>query len=818
MVSLLKTVISSRAQYNKAVAIWKELNNRSSHAMMLYGMASVFTELGDYQKAIESYEQATKLSESIKDVRQGVNELLLLRVYDPSLFRFLVTNRFRTIAKAYIAVGQQERAIKLLEEAISNSKENKIAGSEGDALQGLGNVYRSLKQYDKALSSYEQALAVFRKLNFRLDQGEALNELGITHLELNDFEKARTSFDQALVIFHDLKDNAGEADTLSNLGEVCRREGQYEKAFEHLTQALALRQAIKDPLSKAASLNSMMLLWKTADNSPLAILFGKQAVNAYQEVRQNIRFLERVSQRSFIKSKEQTYRDLADLLISLGRLPEAQQALALLKEEEYFDFIRRRSDNPSSLSGRADLTAQEAAAVKRFDLIADRITAIGTRLQELSRAKNRTPQQEAELERLKADLSDANRVFGVTLREIAQEFKNLGDSRERARSLEESRGLRSDLREWSEGAVVLTTVVTENGYRVIVTTPTVQVARRFDIGEARLNRLVLEFREALQNPRIDPRPLGQRLYSIMVGPIEKDLEGAKARTLVWSLDGSLRYLPVAALYDGKKYLAEKYANVIITLASRTRLAELLRGRWRGLGMGVSKEWPGFKGLPAVAEELRGIIRDEKESPEGVLQGRILLDGSFTAKAMSESLREKYPVVHIASHFVFRPGNESDSYLLLGDGTKLSLDEIRNAAELQFEGVQLLTLSACDTATGGAGNGREIEGFAVLAQAQGAKAVMATLWAVADRSTSKFMQEFYRQRENNPSISKTEAMRRAQLILLYGEQKGAPSQPDRGPRVVSAQSSDKLPEFKPDPKAPYSHPYYWAPFVLIGNWK
>src|SRR5580700_5086954 len=144
--------------------------------------------------------------------------------------------------------------------------------------------------------------------------------------------------------------------------------------------------------------------------------------------------------------------------------------------------------------------------------------------------------------------------------------------------------------------------------------------------------------------------------------------------------------------------------------------------------------------------------------------------------MQQALLKHYPVVHIASHFRFQPGNDTQSYLLLGDGGHLSLAELKNSANL-FGGVQLLTLSACNT---GMGDGAEVEGFGALAQRQGAKAVVASLWPVADESTSRLMQEFYRIRESSAGMTKLEALREAQLRLLRGEVQIQPAaERDRG---------------------------------------
>lgn len=177
-----------------------------------------------------------------------------------------------------------------------------------------------------------------------------------------------------------------------------------------------------------------------------------------------------------------------------------------------------------------------------------------------------------------------------------------------------------------------------------------------------------------------------------------------------------------------------------------------------------------------------------------------------------------PVVHIASHFQFQPGNETDSALLLGDGSLLNLAKIKSLPNV-FGGVELLTLSACNTATGSSGaNGTEVEGFGVLAQRQGAKAVVASLWPVSDRSTVALMQEFYRVREAKAGTTKAEALRQAQIKLLRGEAQAAKlEEKDRG-LGLKKDASVKQQPFTPDPKQPYAHPYYWAPFILIGNWK
>ena len=115
-----------------------------------------------------------------------------------------------------------------------------------------------------------------------------------------------------------------------------------------------------------------------------------------------------------------------------------------------------------------------------------------------------------------------------------------------------------------------------------------------------------------------------------MAPIAQELQQAQATTLMWSLDGVLRYLPLAALHDGEQSLLERYRLAVFTPASATRLKDLPQRPWRGAGFVVSKAHAGFTALPTVPDELRGIIRDATQrNARGVLPGMIHLDEAFT---------------------------------------------------------------------------------------------------------------------------------------------------------------------------------------------
>jgi CHAT domain-containing protein len=220
----------------------------------------------------------------------------------------------------------------------------------------------------------------------------------------------------------------------------------------------------------------------------------------------------------------------------------------------------------------------------------------------------------------------------------------------------------------------------------------------------------------------------------------------------------------------------------------------------------------------VVSELNGIVRDAAvKGADGVLPGRILLDEQFTVKAMESRLGGQHDVIHIASHFVFRPGDDRQSYLLLAGkdavspgGFELTVADFFSNPRLAMRHTDLLTLSACETGISGtAGNGREVDGLGASAQLKGARAVISSLWSVNDASTGELMADFYKRWVDGAGkVSKVEALRQAQLDLLQGRGKAQGDSRGRGFAVASGEQAAQG----------FSHPHYWAPFVLTGNWR
>jgi hypothetical protein len=245
----------------------------------------------------------------------------------------------------------------------------------------------------------------------------------------------------------------------------------------------------------------------------LSIFYGKQSVNAYQEIRRNIQGLDKETQQGFLNSKENTYRRLADMLIEEGRLSEAQQVLAMLKEEEFFQFVRRDATQAAA-NQQATLNGMEATWQQRYEEIADRLSQIGAEYGQLFALRGRTEAQKKRLAELNEDLKVARQAFEHFFTQIQQEFQSQQQTNVQVATLPETRGLQEALRQMGGQVAMLSTVVGPQDYHVILMTAhTIQAFKNpKPVPAQELRRKVLAFREAIEKSRLDPRPIAQELY------------------------------------------------------------------------------------------------------------------------------------------------------------------------------------------------------------------------------------------------------------------------------------------------------------------
>lgn len=695
-------------------------------------------------------------------------------------------------------LAQYEKALPLEQRALAIRE--KVWGLEHtETAFGLNNLaftHKMLFQYEKALPLEQRALLITEKLlgPEHPFTAEGLAHLASTHAYLEQFEKAMPLNLRALAINEKVlgSEHPDTALMLNNLAYTSFRLGQHSKVLPLLQRALTINEKVLGPRHPLTAHGQTVLAEVLSDigQSEIAIVFLKSAVNILQSQREQVANIGSVELNSYTKSVSGTYQFLANTLIELDRLDEAQLVLDMLKEDEQFEFVRR-SANADPRRSRMAFNATEQAWTQRYRQVADRLAALGAEEVALQKQAKLglTAEQQQRQKALAADLAVARQAFQAFqafLDELRSSFAQKGPARAVEVVETSQKGLR-DLQALLKGlgddAVLLQYYITDDKVGMLLTTPGVQLARSSQVNAKDLNRQIAEFRRLLRDPKSNPLPAAQALYQLLVAPVAQDLAQAGAKTVMLSLDGALRYVPFAALHDGQQYLAQKWNLPMYTSVTKDKLRDAVAQEWQAAALGLTQAVGEFDALPAVSAEMRSIVKDGRT---GVLPGEVHLDKAFSAARLKDVSQRPFQLLHVASHFRFSPGTEVNSFLLLGDGQQLTLGDIRTQ-NYRFDQVDLLTLSACDTGLGGGrdAQGREIEGFGVIAQQQGAKAVLATLWPVADQSTALLMADLYKQRQSQ-RLTKIEALRQAQLGLM--------AQPR------------------------FAHPFYWAPFILMGNWK
>jgi CHAT domain-containing protein len=328
----------------------------------------------------------------------------------------------------------------------------------------------------------------------------------------------------------------------------------------------------------------------------------------------------------------------------------------------------------------------------------------------------------------------------------------------------------------SPTAAVVYPIVLPDRTELLVTLP--GGLRRFvvPVSEARLGAEVRNFRRTLErrSTRQFLRP-AQQIYRWIVAPLEAALVEARIDTLVFVPDGPLRSIPMGALHDGRQFLVSRYALAITPGVTLTAPRPLERRDLRLLAFGVTEAVQGFAALPEVEEELRAVGE--------MFPSTTLLNAQFSLASLEQRLRtERFSILHIASHGEFG-GTVDKTFLLTFDGkvTLDRLDQLIGLFKFRDLPLELLTLSACDTAEG---DDRAALGLAGVAIKAGARSAVATLWNINDRASARLIADFYRELRA-PGISRAVALQRAQTRLLE------------------------------DPR--YQHPGFWAAYLLINNW-
>ncbi len=591
-----------------------------------------------------------------------------------------------------------------------------------------------------------------------------LNNIGSIDNHQGNYARALDYHQQALSIRRAIGDRAGEAVTLNIMGVTYTYLNDTANALGSYQHALSIRRMIGDRAGEAITLNNIGSLLADQNQPELAIVFLKQSIDLWEAIRNELQVLPTEQQDSYIATVAESYRQLADLLLQQDRVLEAQQVLDLLKIQELQDYLRDIRGNAQTAQG-LDFWQPE---------------------QEIIALYNASLPQQEDFEQFANRAEVAAQV--MQLRRTAQ-GQNLNP--------EQLISLQNELQQLEHPAVILYPLILGDRLELVLITPNGEPIRRtVNVSREQLNRALATLLPSLENRTHNAKPDAQQLYQWLIAPIAADLEQAGATTILYAADGPLRYVPLAALYDGNQWLVERFQIDNITAASLMDFSPRTENTRRVLAGAFSDsrlnyqfqigiENFAFSGLPYTEVELNNIATE-------IPQTTRLLNRAFSRAAL-ESQMSDYSIIHLATHAEFVPGTPEQSFILFGNGDRATL---RDVGAWKIGDADLVVLSACRTAVSGLGNGAEILGFGYQVQRTGARAAIASLWYVNDVSTQTLMTAFYAALEQG--MSEAEALRQAQIALITGDFSNLNLSPAE------------------TPSAAMSHPYYWAPFILIGN--
>ena len=800
-------------QFSPAVTVWQQAalayqaeKDVLNQAMVLSNLSLAYQQIGKWDQATKAIADSLKLLQTRQNLGGSKERLKIL------------AQALNTQGSLQLALGQSEQALTTWQQATANYAQ---AGDDVGITRSLINQAQALQ----ALGLYRRALVTLKQVKQTLQKQPdspikvaGLRSLGNALRVVGDLDQSRQILQQSLALAQQLQSPQDIGAALFSLGNTARSQ-------QDTGAALAFYQQAADPSSSQitriqSQLNQLSLLLETEQMSAAQALLP--------QIQSQIATLPPSPTAVYARI------DFAQSLMKLESSGASAQLLATaVQEAKSLGDQRAEAYALGNLGGLYEQTRQWSSAkdlTQQALLLAQAINApdiayrFSWQLGRLLKAQGDTKgaiatytEAVSTLQTLRRDLVAINPEIQFSFRdEVEPVYRELVDlllrsekgSQPSQQNLVQARSVIESLQlaeldnffreacleaksvlidkvvdQDNATAAVIYPIILPDRLEVILKIPQ-QPLRHYTIhqSQSQVEQTLEQLRQNLTEPDTikDVKSLSQQVYGWLIQPDSTELEQSGVKTLVFVLDGSLRNIPMATLYDGKQYLVEKYA---VALSLGLQLLEpkpLPQGRLNALAAGLTEPPPNstYPPLPAVKSEFSLIEQAGVSTKE-------LLNQDFTSNTLEKQIDSSpFNVIHLATHGQFS-SQAKDTFILASNGP-INVDELDNLLRTKNQSrsgvVELLVLSACQTATG---DKRAALGLAGVAVRAGARSTLASLWQIDDDATATFIGEFYRELANG-KVTKAEAVRRAQLTLLK-----------------------KYPN--------YSRPSYWAPYVLVGNW-
>jgi CHAT domain-containing protein len=733
----------------------------SNDALLQPGQA--FFQRGDFVQAIDSWETARQ---------------------NPELSTSQQLELLINLAVAYQQVGQVATAHQLLEQAQPLADHHGTPTQQVLVRSQLGDVLLALQQADSAETLLQETLPLARTLNDPAVLAHLLTNLGNVSYILEKYPDALTVYTQVIDLAHRTGDKILSLQALNNQALVLLKTGQPQASLALLETAIAEVQTLPDNYDKGFQLLEIGRLALRLEKSQPTVHL--QAFHLFQKALQLAKLLQNQRLLTYangflgqVYEQEQRFPEAVQLTRQAIFLAQEFPEIIYLWEWQLARLLQAQHDLAGAIVAyqraiehlhpiRSDLFAGQRDTLAVFN---DQIRPVYVGLADMllqqaaltSAVKTKTAllrQARESIERMK-------------LIELQEYFHDECIAKVQAEA--------SDLeRQLDKHTAILYPISLPTRLELVLTVSDGISQFVVPVEYETLTKTLFDFRLNLQTSTSSGFiTQAQQLYEWLIKPLQAELKDHAIKILVIVPDGPLRTVPLAALYDAtaKQFLIHQVALATTPGLTLTAPRPLPRQNILVSLNGLSESVQNFPSLPNVPEEIKSINTQFDRTTT-------LLDKEYSLNHFRETLKlAPYEIVHIASHGNF-DRNPNKTFILTYDD-KLTMDRLQkllSLSQMRKQPVELLTLSACQTAVG---DERAALGLAGVALKAGVRSALASLWFVSDESTSLLITEFYRNLMQHPELSKAEALQQAQQHLISTEA--------------------------------FRHPLYWAPFLLIGNW-
>lgn len=664
---------------------------------------------------------------------------------------------FNSQGQLYKYLADPNAALKYFNQALPLWYQLNDKGTAAATLNNIGDLNMTTESYANALKSYNQALSLAQSASNKTVETAALMGIGSYYIASADWDTALNAYQQALIITRHLNDKIHESAILNQTGKIHAALGNKITALKHYNQALLISREVGNRLGEATTLSNMGIVYRHTKQPIEAIKYLEQSANLTLQLRSGIG---RENRKTFLESKLGSAVGLIDLLIDQNQPARAFEWANLATVADLADYSRL-----------VDAKVANLEAQKAIDQWNQKNILLANRRKDLQ--QKFSPEVSQQVNKLQEQLYKEAEEIRTRFPEVADLFETKP----------------TDIAELKASIPAGTTVIqpvlltnvekVPNTIALFVLTRDKLTVKKISVNPAEFDALLTQTYAKLtdNNEEVYLNNLEQ-LYNLIIRPVEAEIQASKPKQLSFIATGKLRYIPFEVLYDGKtdQYLIQKYPISYLTrlsthsLQSKTAQTPASARKMLVFGNPIPKPPLALKGAEAEVKSIMSIF----PGSEAFINSQATLN---TFKIQSP----RFSLLHLATHGCFQKGGCPK--LGLEENTLLFADQrynIRDAALLGLQNTELITLSACQTGLQTESNSVEISGLAYLFERAGSKAVIASLWSVDDKTTKEIMVQFYQNIKQG--MNKDEALRQAKLKQIEMN----------------------------------LHPFFWSPFVLIGN--